>query len=92
MCFVAEKDVHRRNAVFDDVDTKNGAWTDLVTAALKPVNAVIEAAKKTTNAADAKTRARAAREFKCAPVPVCVKDARACRLHFFLTRTPVELS
>jgi hypothetical protein len=66
MCFVAEKDAHRRNAVFDDVDTKNGAWTDLVNAALKPVNAAIEAAKKSTSAADGKTRARAARELRCA--------------------------
>lgn len=64
MCFVAEKDGERRDAVFDD--EKGLSWSAFLAAALKPVDAVISASKTMSTAGvQQHDAACAARELRC---------------------------
>lgn len=66
MCFVAERDSARRDAVFDD--EKGLSWSAFLAAALKPVDAALSAAKTLASAGGLEmvsASSSAARELRC---------------------------
>jgi hypothetical protein len=64
MCFVGEKDGERRDAVFGD--EKGLSWSVFLAAALKPVEAAINASKTlSSDGVQQHDAARAARELRC---------------------------